>query len=90
MAAVDKTKRVGRWYFGGVASAMAACCTHPLDLMKVWFWGLWPRIKLNQFCTSSHISKKIQDKFVWKTVSKYLKFNIEFSAEKKTWWFFSR
>jgi len=34
-APVDKTKRIGRWYFGGVASAMAACCTHPLDLMKV-------------------------------------------------------
>lgn len=32
---VDKTKRIGRWYFGGMASAMAACCTHPLDLMKV-------------------------------------------------------
>lgn len=31
----DNTKRVGRWYFGGFASAMAACCTHPLDLLKV-------------------------------------------------------
>uniref|UniRef100_A0A0K0E2A0 Mitochondrial dicarboxylate carrier n=1 Tax=Strongyloides stercoralis TaxID=6248 RepID=A0A0K0E2A0_STRER len=28
-------KRVSRWYFGGLASAGAACCTHPLDLMKV-------------------------------------------------------
>ena len=27
--------RVGRWYFGGLAGACAACCTHPLDLMKV-------------------------------------------------------
>ena len=35
MATADKTKRVGKWYFGGVASAMAACCTHPLDLLKV-------------------------------------------------------
>lgn len=35
MAAVDKTKRIGKWYFGGIASAMAACCTHPLDLLKV-------------------------------------------------------
>lgn len=34
-APVDKTKRIGRWYFGGCASAMAACCTHPLDLLKV-------------------------------------------------------
>lgn len=24
-----------RWYLGGIASAMAACCTHPLDLLKV-------------------------------------------------------
>lgn len=28
-------KRLGRWYFGGLASAGAACCTHPLDLIKV-------------------------------------------------------
>ncbi|KAH3864141.1 hypothetical protein DPMN_027155 [Dreissena polymorpha] len=34
-ATVDKTKRIERWYFGGVASAMAACCTHPLDLLKL-------------------------------------------------------
>ena len=27
--------RISRWYFGGVASAGAACCTHPLDLLKV-------------------------------------------------------
>jgi len=26
---------MGRWYFGGLASAGAACCTHPLDLVKV-------------------------------------------------------
>ncbi|CAH1793748.1 unnamed protein product [Owenia fusiformis] len=31
----DPTKRKGRWYFGGLASAGAACCTHPLDLLKV-------------------------------------------------------
>lgn len=28
-------KRITRWYFGGLASAGAACCTHPLDLLKV-------------------------------------------------------
>ncbi|XP_048357448.1 mitochondrial dicarboxylate carrier-like [Sphaerodactylus townsendi] len=28
-------KRVSRWYFGGLASCRAACCTHPLDLLKV-------------------------------------------------------
>ncbi|GMR63076.1 hypothetical protein PMAYCL1PPCAC_33271, partial [Pristionchus mayeri] len=27
--------RTERWYFGGLASAGAACCTHPLDLLKV-------------------------------------------------------
>lgn len=31
----EKQKKLSRWYFGGVASAMAACCTHPLDLLKV-------------------------------------------------------
>lgn len=30
-----KEQRVSRWYFGGLASAGAACCTHPLDLLKV-------------------------------------------------------
>ncbi|TMS23039.1 Mitochondrial dicarboxylate carrier [Larimichthys crocea] len=28
-------KRMSRWYFGGLASSAAACCTHPLDLIKV-------------------------------------------------------
>jgi len=28
-------KRLPKWYHGGVASAAAACCTHPLDLIKV-------------------------------------------------------
>ncbi|EDL34757.1 mitochondrial dicarboxylate carrier [Mus musculus] len=27
--------RASRWYFGGLASCGAACCTHPLDLLKV-------------------------------------------------------
>ena len=26
---------IHRWYLGGVASAAAAACTHPLDLLKV-------------------------------------------------------
>ena len=26
---------MGRWYFGGIAGSMAACCTHPVDLIKV-------------------------------------------------------
>ncbi|CAH0563690.1 unnamed protein product [Brassicogethes aeneus] len=28
-------RRIARWYFGGLASAGAACVTHPLDLIKV-------------------------------------------------------
>jgi dicarboxylate transporter 10 len=28
-------RRVAKWYFGGIASAMAACFTHPFDLLKV-------------------------------------------------------
>lgn len=35
MVEKGQSKMVGKWYFGGVASAMAACCTHPLDLLKV-------------------------------------------------------
>lgn len=31
----DYSTKVPRWYFGGVASAGAACVTHPLDLLKV-------------------------------------------------------
>ncbi|CAL8122927.1 unnamed protein product [Orchesella dallaii] len=29
------SKRKSRWFFGGLASSAAACCTHPLDLIKV-------------------------------------------------------
>ena len=33
---VDKNpNRKSRWFFGGLSSAGAACCTHPLDLIKV-------------------------------------------------------
>jgi len=32
---MSEPKRMARWYFGGLASAGAACCTHPLDLLKV-------------------------------------------------------
>lgn len=30
-----ENRKISRWYFGGVASAGAACITHPLDLLKV-------------------------------------------------------
>nr|CAD7393367.1 unnamed protein product [Timema cristinae] len=32
---MGERKRLSRWYFGGLGSAGAACCTHPLDLLKV-------------------------------------------------------
>jgi len=35
MVDTSERKRLSRWYFGGLASAGAACCTHPLDLLKV-------------------------------------------------------
>nr|AAM50134.1 GH07093p [Drosophila melanogaster] len=28
-------RRIARWYFGGLASSMAAMVTHPIDLIKV-------------------------------------------------------
>ena len=31
----SEKKRLALWYFGGLGSAGAACCTHPLDLLKV-------------------------------------------------------
>lgn len=30
-----ESHRLPKWYFGGCASALAACVTHPLDLLKV-------------------------------------------------------
>lgn len=33
----DSISLVPRWYFGGLASAGAACMTHPLDTMKVYY-----------------------------------------------------
>ena len=32
---MSEKKRLALWYFGGLGSAGAACCTHPLDLLKV-------------------------------------------------------
>ena len=31
---MEQTKRMNRWYFGGLAATSAAVCTHPLDLLK--------------------------------------------------------
>merc|ERR1711874_322474 len=35
MADNTEKPRLAKWYFGGLTSAGAACCTHPLDLLKV-------------------------------------------------------
>jgi len=35
-AAPKKKSKTVPFYFGGVASCMAAVCTHPLDTVKVW------------------------------------------------------
>jgi len=35
MADNTEKPRLAKWYFGGLGSAGAACCTHPLDLLKV-------------------------------------------------------
>ena len=35
MSDKSEKKRLARWYFGGLGSTGAACCTHPLDLLKV-------------------------------------------------------
>jgi len=35
MADKGKKQVAQRWYLGGIASAGAACGTHPLDLLKV-------------------------------------------------------
>jgi len=43
---VDVTKRTSLWYHGGVASASAAVCTHPLDLLKVCMYSHSPNLKI--------------------------------------------
>lgn len=47
MAATDNSKKLSRWYFGGLGSAGAACCTHPLDLLKVITFNYLPIIPIN-------------------------------------------
>ena len=36
-ASMAPTKQ--KWYLGGIASACAAICTHPLDTLKVELWS---------------------------------------------------
>lgn len=58
--AVKVTAKKHKWYLGGIASAMAACVTHPLDLLKVIYtiktvinlkaWTVILRIIFGQYC----------------------------------------
>lgn len=50
----DKNQKLARWYFGGLGSAGAACCTHPLDLLKVSI-----RFRLLRFCLRKRYSDYI-------------------------------
>ena len=47
-----KSKRISRWYFGGLASAGAACITHPLDLVKVALQTQQGKISILQLTSS--------------------------------------
>lgn len=57
MSVKDEVPRVGRWYFGGLAGAAAASCTHPLDLLKVHF-QTQQEGKLSLVRMAVHIVKK--------------------------------
>lgn len=46
-------KRVSRWYFGGLASCGAACCTHPLDLLKVSLPAAGPCAARRRVCAAA-------------------------------------
>lgn len=50
-----EVKKVGRWYFGGMASAAAACCTHPLDLLKVHMQTGGAKEKIGVMSQTAHI-----------------------------------
>lgn len=54
---MDSKKKISRWYFGGVASAMAACITHPLDLLKVHL-QTQQEGKISIFQTTANIVRK--------------------------------
>ncbi|XP_061844101.1 mitochondrial dicarboxylate carrier isoform X1 [Nerophis lumbriciformis] len=49
-------KRMSRWYFGGLASCGAACCTHPLDLLKVHL-QTQQEVKKRMFGMAVHVVK---------------------------------
>ncbi|TSK18097.1 Glucagon receptor [Bagarius yarrelli] len=50
-------KRISRWYFGGIASCGAACCTHPLDLLKVHL-QTQQEVKMRMMGMAMHVVKQ--------------------------------
>lgn len=50
-------KRISRWYFGGIASCGAACCTHPLDLIKVHL-QTQQEVKMRMMGMAMHVVKQ--------------------------------
>lgn len=50
-------KRMSRWYFGGLASCGAACCTHPLDLLKV--SGVRGTVTFRRVCRPWHMGTAV-------------------------------
>jgi hypothetical protein len=48
--------RLERWYFGGLSGVLAACCTHPLDTIKV-------QLQTQQRAEYGLICKQKQNKF---------------------------
>jgi dicarboxylate transporter 10 len=73
MSANPKEQRVARFYFGGVAGehlmqnlylkkdlgALAACCTHPLDLLKVQLQTQQTKVALPQLVSKVYKSNGI-------------------------------
>lgn len=54
---IIRENRISRWYFGGLASAGAACFTHPLDLLKVTL-QTQQEVKLSMFQLTGNIVRK--------------------------------
>lgn len=65
--------KLSRWYFGGLASAGAACCTHPLDLLKVHL-QTQQEGKLSIVGVTLNIIKKQGE---WKAILSVTQFNIK-------------
>lgn len=63
------TQKATPFYYGGVASAMAACCTHPLDLIKVRLQTIETKGKTSLIKTVSDIIRNESIKGLFKGLS---------------------